>query len=76
MGKVVPMRIEITEEDFFTLWKRQCAEWEAIKDEMSKTRPSASEVTDTQRARMAQRGEEPLDIPRLWIIGKGWIIPR
>jgi hypothetical protein len=81
MGDVIPLRIEMTEADFFTAWKKECAEWDAIVEEVGlyrsgKMRITAGEVTSLQHGRMYARNERPLDIPRIRIIGKGWLIPR
>lgn len=43
-------------------WKQECDEWQAIKDEMivQGLRPTAFDVSEEQRRRMAKRGVRPL----------------
>jgi hypothetical protein len=81
MGDVIPLRIEMSEEDFFAAWKKECAEWERVRDSLIASGvyvngPSAHDVSESLRRELIERGTRPLDIPRIWIIGKGWLIPR
>lgn len=46
------------------LWAAECAEWQAIRDEMLDARPggvTAFQVSLEQRRRMLARGQRPLD---------------
>jgi hypothetical protein len=91
MGETIQLRIEMTEEEFLARWKKECEEWSAISEELQETarhRASHSpgheheyvitawDVSDEQRIRMAQRGEKPLDMGRIYIKGRGWLIER
>ena len=44
-------------------WAAQCKEWDEIKDEMiaKGSPPSAYDVSQEQRRRMAARGEKPME---------------
>jgi hypothetical protein len=78
MGQVIQLKIELTEHQFLERWKRECDEWQTISKELQDEgkQPSAWDVSEMQRQHMAQRGEKPMDMGRIWITGKGWLIQR
>jgi hypothetical protein len=78
MGEVIQLKVELTEKEFFERWKRECAEWAAVAKDMCERDPSTSayDVSEEQRKRMAQRGEKPLEMARIYITGRGWLIER
>lgn len=51
-----------TIEEFQTLWAAECAEWQALRDELlaAGEEPSAHDVTEVQRGMMRARGELPV----------------
>jgi hypothetical protein len=78
MGEVIQLRIELTESEFLQRWKKECEEWQAISKELQEEgkNPSAWDVSEMQRQHMAQRGEKPMDMGRIYIKGRGWLIER
>lgn len=61
-------------------WDKECAEWEAIKDELidasiargtfPRTAPTAHQITTEQRKRMLARGERKMTIDEIheWVV--------
>lgn len=79
MGEVIQLKVELTEKQFLERWKRECDEWSEISKELQERADgpvTAYDVSEEQRLRMAQRGEKPLEMARIYITGRGWLIER
>lgn len=62
-----PVRFRMTMDEFQARWAKECAEWQLIAHGSKPGITSAYDVTQEQRRRMRERGEEPMNL-RLIVI--------